>query len=653
VNRRLLLAPALVAGLAASSSAAPPPPGAGVIDVRAVRPPGVSTFESQWSTFRKADARGDQEAAQNAMKEIRRLRVERNIRSLTEYALARVGDGLDHLRNDRISDSEARFRDAVVLDPHLPDAHFALATAAMKRGPVGVVTAVRETLAGAAAPLGTARGRHTLASLAATIALVAAFVTLVVFGLIVLVRHATLLVHDLDEAFGQRHALAVGLGTALLLLPAITFQGWGWLPLWWLALLFIYMSTAERVVAGLVAVASILVGPTVARLDARHVTMENPVFRAGLAAYEGGPDQRAVADLEAAIKAYPDDRDLEYLLARMYKKGGRYDDAASLYRQILEEQPKDLIALNNLANIEFSNQEFAAAIARYKQGIESSPPPTTAATLYYNLSLAHYQRFEYQPAQEARSQADRLAGNLVAEYDELWKHENQTAVVDLSLTDAELWAKAGGRREGVGLQNVAGKAPDAPVVDTRRAVMNRFTGFPLVLAAVAFGLGRMRGARAFTTRCLKCGTPFCRKCHLGAATSGLCSQCHHLFVVRDGVSGPARNQKLLEVQKEDETRERIFRALSLLVPGSGHLYAQRTLLGVLFVALWALVLSAALLAGRVLPFTEAPSEVVRPWGLGLAAVILLVVYVLANRSSPDFEVTIPARRPPTQRRRAA
>ena len=68
-------------------------------------------------------------------------------------------------------------------------------------------------------------------------------------------------------------------------------------------------------------------------------------------------------------------------------------------------------------------------------------------------------------------------------------------------------------------------------------------------------------------RCLKCGTPFCRRCHLGGAAAGLCTQCYHLFVVRDGVSGPARNQKLLEVQKEDERRERVFRVLSLLLAG--------------------------------------------------------------------------------------
>ena len=36
------------------------------------------------------------------------------------------------------------------------------------------------------------------------------------------------------------------------------------------------------------------------------------------------------------------------------------------------------------------------------------PDAPVAATFQYNLSLAHLQRFEYQPAQEARSQAERF-----------------------------------------------------------------------------------------------------------------------------------------------------------------------------------------------------------------------------------------------------
>jgi hypothetical protein len=59
----------------------------------------------------------------------------------------------------------------------------------------------------------------------------------------------------------------------------------------------------------------------------------------------------------------------------------------------------------------------------------------------------------------------------------------------------------------------------------------------------------------------------------------------------------------------------------------------------------------------VLPVTEASSELSKPWGLGVAAAILLVVYVLANRTRPEFDqVMLPIRRvatPAPARRRAS
>ena len=62
--------------------------------------------------------------------------------------------------------------------------------------------------------------------------------------------------------------------------------------------------------------------------------------------------------------------------------------------------------------------------------------------------------------------------------------------------------------------------------------------------------------------------------------------------------------------------------------------------------MWSLVLSLALLGGRVLPFTEASSRVTTPWGLVLGGAVLWVVYVAANRARPDFEILMPAGRPP-------
>src|SRR5262249_39524182 len=179
------------------------------------------------------------------------------------------------------------------------------------------------------------------------------------------------------------------------------------------------------------------------------------------------------------------------------------------------------------------------------------------------------------------------------------------------------------------------------------AFFDRSAGALVISGVAAVVLWGGRGSRASTIRCVKCGTPFCVRCHLGGTTAaGLCTQCHHLFVVRDGVSGPARNRKLLEVQKEEERRDRVFRVLSLGTAGARHLYAQNTPLGLLLAFTWSLRLVLALMAGRIFPFTEASSAVEKPWGLGLIALLLLAVYILANRSRPEVDIMLPARRSP-------
>jgi Tfp pilus assembly protein PilF len=645
---RASLALALVGALGGTAASGAPAQDK-VIDVRASRPPAGNSFEALWTAFRKADAAGDSQNAASVFREIRHNRTERNVRSLEPFALALVAQGFEKLvKGDRAGAEEA-FTGATGLDPHLPDAYLGLATAHLKRGPLGIPVAIGDALSALTSRLPTSRGRYDALALGIPLGLLGLFAatTIVAFGL--LLRHGTLLLHDLEEAFGPRSGrpTAIAVYTVLLFLPLITFQGYGWLPLWWLALLFSYFSPVEKGVALAVVLAGIGVGPAVDLLESRTQAERNPIFLASVQAIEGGPDTRATAELEQASSKFSDDHDLGYLLGLEYKKAGRYDEAASLYRDMLRSNPEDRIALNNLANIEFARGEFPAAIARYKQGLESGSPPEITATFYYNLQLAHLQRFEYQPAQEARAQAERLAGALVRNYDALWKYDKgDYAVVDLGLDREQLLAKFGGQREGVGIKNLAGTAPPSGRIAgvELRPSLSRFAAFLAVFAVVALGLWRWRGPKMFTMRCLKCGTPFCKHCHLGASSTGLCTQCYHLFVVRDGVSGPARNQKLLEVQKEDERRERIFRILSLLSPGAGHVYAQKTLAGTGFAIVWCLVLSAVLLAGRVFPVTEAPGPLMHRFGLALAAVILLATYVAANRARPDFEIATPSPR---------
>ena len=648
--KRVLTALLLLAAAALSSSAAQPPER--VVDVRSVGPAPGTSFESLWVSYTKAARAGDAANARRIFQEIRRIRIERNVASHETLGLALVAQGLERLEKGERDRAEESFRNAIGLAPSLPDAQFALSLTDLNKGPLGFLPAMRHTAAGLFARLPTVRGGYHLVMLVVPVALIGFQATTAVLAIAFVLRRGALLRHDLAESLGPGRSGSVSLAfyAGLLFLPVVTFQGYGWLPLWWMALLFVYLSAVEKAVALLVVLLGLGVVPLTSNLEGRMQAARNPLFWAGVQAVEGAADGRSIGILEGATRRDPSDKDMAYLLATHYRKAGRYDDAAALYQKLLQADPGDAIAKNDLANLEFARGEFQSAIARYKQGAEAGGPPSIVATFYYNQSLAHLQRFEYQPAQEAKSNADRLARSLIADYDRTWKYDKgDYAVVDLGLSVDQVWGKFLGTPEGIGAKNVVKDGARAKATDLADALLNRFTGFLAVFGFVVAGLSVWR-RRMLTLQCLKCGQIFDARDHRGGAAVGLCPQCYHLFIVRDGVSAPARNRKLLEVQGWDERRGRVFRLLSVISPGSGHAYAGKTLLGLAFVLPWYLIIATTALAGRLLPVTEAPSALSKPWGMGLAALLLLAIWVLANRLRPDFEVAVAVKRTPASRK---
>jgi len=645
VTSRVLLLALLLSGARGSAAApqpAPPVPATG------------RTFEELLAALGRAEAGGDASAVSRALAEIRRARIERNVTSHETLGLGFVRRGVERLDRRERDAAEDAFRNAVALAPGLPDGHYGLATALLRKGPLGVVPSINATLSGTAAYLATARGERNAWQLLTVGGMLFAFALAWTVALALLLRRGVLFKHDIEEWLGpgrsRSAALAVVLG--VLLLPLVSFQGWGWLPLWWLALLFAYLDASEKALAAALLVAALAVGPAVSALDLRLRTLGNPLYSAALSVIEGAPDAADIATLEQAARQDPQDKDLQYLLGAARKRAGRYEDAAEIYRRLLAADPGDAYARNNLANIEFARGAYDTALARYKAGTESGGSPEVVATSYYNLSLAHLQKFDYQAYNEAKSNADRVARSLVSEYDR-WKYDSgDYATVDLDLTPSQLAAKLGGASGGLAQRNVAtGGAAPAPGLGSA-TLANRFSVAVGAFAFVSLLIARWRGPKAFTVRCAKCGTAFCRYCHLGQASGGLCSQCYHLFVVRDGVSGPARNRKMAEVQDAEARRDRMFRALSVVAPGSGQLFAGQTFAGGALLAVWYAVV-ALLVASRIVPLSDVAGRLLPPWPLIAAGVALGAAWLTANRLEAEFDVVLPTRRPGPRRGRNA
>ncbi len=623
--------------------AAAPPPGAAAGPQAAITRP----FEAIWADYVAADGAADQARKAAAMRDLRRARMERNVVTLGSVGLALVAHGYAKLQAGARDDAENEMRAAVALAPGLPDAHAGLALALLRKGPFVIPASVDASFEGLKAFLATGRGSRNVRDLLTLGTLCAAFASAWAIALALLLRRGGLLLHDVEEWLGPAHhrSASLALFLLLLLLPVATFQGWGWLPLWWFSLLFAYCETRERALAGALALGTLAIGPGAALLEERLRTTRNPLYHAALATTESVPDAAEIASLERALRQDPKDRDLVCLVATARKKAGRYDEAAELYRQALAADPQDAVARNNLANLEFVRGGIDAAAARYRAGT-SSTLPTVAATSSYNLSLAHLQKFEYQAFNAAKSSADRLAPELVAEYDRFKYDSGDYAVVDLGLARDQVWEKFAGAESGVAARNLLYGEGTARPSSLPGSLANRFLVSLGVFALAALLVARWRGRKAFTLRCRRCGTAFCRLCHLGQVSGGLCSQCYHLFVVRDGVSAPVRNRKLADVQQFDLRRERIARLLSAASPGAGQVYGGWTFAGAALVVAWYAVLGLWA-AGRIVPFTEVPRAISPPWLPLGALVVLLVLWVVAFRFRPGPE-DLPRAAPPSR-----
>jgi len=609
-------------------------------------PSAVRPFEAIWSEYVAADAAADPAGEARAMREIRRARMERNVESLGSVGLALVAHGFAKLQADKREEAELELRAAVALAPGLPDAHAGLSLALLRKGPLAIPASLDASVAGLRAFLATGRGARRARDLLTFGTLLAALAAAWAIAGALLVRHGGLLLHDIEEWLGPAHhrSASLALFLLLLLLPVATFQGWGWLPLWWLALLFSYQEARERALVGVLALSALLVGPGVALVEERLRTTRNPLYHAALATTESVPDAAGIASLEGALLQDPADRDLVYLVGAGRKKAGRYEEAAELYRQALAADPQDAVARNNLANIEFVRGSYDVASARYRAGTGSTQP-AVAATSHYNLSLAHLQKFDYQAYNAAKSSADRIAPGLVADYDR-WKYDTgEYAVVDLGLGREQVSDKFAGAESGVAARNLLLGETPARAGSRAEALLNRFVASLAIFALAAFLVARWRGRKAFTLHCRRCGTAFCRLCHLGQVSGGLCSQCYHLFVVRDGVSGPVRNRKMAEVQHFDARRERVSRVLSAVSPGAGQVYGGWTLRGALVLAGWYGILGL-IVASRIVPFSEVPRALAPPWIEVAAALALVALWAVAFRFRPRPELELPRAQAP-------
>ena len=368
---------------------------------------------------------------------------------------------------------------------------------------------------------------------------------------------------------GLPPAAAAALGALALAAPAVLGLGPAPVLLLWLVLLAPLQTPSE--VRGSLALGLLLAVPPL-------LSVAEPwAFREPLPSLVSHQLQPRVWPVAPASLAGLPEEDRAFLRGWAQLQAQDWRGAEATFQGLVAHMPDQAEVLNNLGVARFQAGDAAGA----ERAFASAQVVAPRAEVLLNQSILAFRRLDTALGaarqDEAQAASPATYAQLVSMNDA--RRDPRTYPIPLPDTPARQAALA------QALTPAAGRPPGFP------------PGLLLALALPLVGLGamllRLRGARrlARPAQCLRCGDPF------GATDSpdpDVCTQCHHLFVLRDGVHAESRLRKLESVARHQRWTRRLHRLLAALLPG-----ADRVFMGEGTGALGEL-LTAALAAGMVL-----------------------------------------------------
>lgn len=466
---------------------------------------------------------------------------------------------------------------------------------------------------------------------ALTVALVAVLLVLLLASLVFLVRSFRFLAFDLHNALPRgaaRWQLQL-LVVLLAALPVVTAAGPVVACLWWLTLAWVYLSVREQIIVGVLALLLVAAPFAVETVSVLWSWPGSRLADAYGATYDIG-ERQALRAIEAIDEPSRSLRERAVLASKL-KREGHIEQAYEAWRSIVQEAPQETWAHNNLGVVAALAGKEEHAIAELEAARDRDANATEAI---FNLAQIHLRH----------GRTDKAAKLL----DDL----EQRVPLRLETYRTHTFRPAGTKID----QNrafVDAAAPQTPIADLYRspqpgaAALERevagiaFFGLNPSLAAGMIGaflllwlaLTRVKARLQPSQPCMKCGSAASRRYDAEEVPRGMCSACFHAFL-----NPRARVEAGMKVRKERQvaTYKRrygtIVRLMTLGCPGAGHLYGGAASVGTALALMFAVTVSAGVLAFGPMPWPHLKAELPL-WILGgLLAMVLVTVYAVAFKT---------------------
>lgn len=270
------------------------------------------------------------------------------------------------------------------------------------------------------------------------------FMVSISFSVILLIKYFSCLIFYVKRfvRLSLNDFLAALLIIMVLFFPVYLNIGFAWMPLFWMALIWLLLTKAEKGVAVILLLAFIGLSLTFGSISKVLVAGMNQkaelLYRANYEQIDPVSHDRLKRIADSKVP----DSEVLFTLGLLAKRSGAYSDARSYYQRALKADAGFSECMNNLGNIYLLMKgQRAGAVKKartwYKKAIKTNP---TRAEFYYNLSKSYplLQAEGMQYIVKARDYNPELIDRLT----KLTSRSPNQILVDCAVPQERLWKRA-------------------------------------------------------------------------------------------------------------------------------------------------------------------------------------------------------------------
>ncbi|CAM9888692.1 unnamed protein product [Discosporangium mesarthrocarpum] len=238
------------------------------------------------------------------------------------------------------------------------------------------------------------------------------------------------------------------------------------------------------------------------------------------------------------------------------------ESSRELLLAIVDTHPSDYVALANLGNLEHLRGNLPGAIDYY----ERAAAVEYDATLLFDLSQAYAGAFRMEEYEATLERAQRVDDQAVAALSNLGE---PSLVADLAFPMFQL-------RERFAGNLMAAEAESEVIGFVAPGLLAGAWYVTAGVFAVVALLGVLVADRwDHASLCARCGHRICGRCEETVWSSEICEDCHHLFQYPEATDPSLRMARLQALSEREARFDKVWLALSIMIPGMAGFAAKR------------------------------------------------------------------------------